>query len=110
MTAGIVADAVEAAGRVKRAGPHLRAFKHAVSDFMRVLAAVPDDRATALGGDDGRVLQSLGEDVIACLEDRIAEEGATADARLLASWVYEIRRLLEEVNRFSHHYAIARPV
>ncbi len=43
----------------------------------------------------GRVMQSLGEDVVNRIEERVDDES---------------RRLLEEVSRWREHYAIARHV
>jgi hypothetical protein len=105
----ILADAVAAAGRVRDAH-RFRPFKHAVSDFIRVLGAVPDEGGSAISGDGGHILQSLGEDVIDCIEQRAADTTHASDAQGLVSSVYEIRRLLEEVNRFRQHYATARHV
>ena len=107
MTAGIVTDAIDTAGRVRDAG-HLRPFRHAVSDFVRVLGAVPDESADTVSNDDVRVLMGLGEDVIDRIETRVADIPSAADAQTLVSAVYEIRRLLEEVSQWRRHYAIAR--
>jgi len=107
--AGFVTDAVETAGRVRDAR-HFRAFKHAVSDFIRVLGSMPDEGPNRISSDGARLLQSLGEDVIDCIEERVADAAHAADAQVLVGSVYEIRRLLEEVNRFRQHYTIARHV
>jgi hypothetical protein len=109
MTAGIVADAVDAAGRVRDAG-HLRPFKRAVSDFVRVLGAVPDEGADTVSNDDVRVLLGLGQDVIDRIEARVTDTSSAADAQTLVRAVYEIRRLLEEVSQWRRHYATARHV
>jgi len=109
VTAGLVAGAVEAAGRVRDAG-HFRAFKHAVSDFIRALGSVPDEGPGQISGEGGQVLQSLGDDVIDLIEQRITDTANAADAQKLAGSVYEIRRLLEEVNRWRQHYTVARHV
>ena len=109
MSASLVTQAVEAGGRVRDAGSS-RAFKHAVNDFVRVLGLVPDEGAGALSSDDGHLLQSIGDHVIETIEERVAGALDRGDRQLLVESVYEIRRLLEEVNRFRHHYAIARHV
>ena len=109
MSPGIVAQAVDAAARARDAR-HLRAFKHAVSDFIRAIGSVPDEGAGTVSPDNGRMLQSLGQDVIDLIEERVADAESGGDAQALVSAVYEIRRLLEEVNRFRQHYATARPV
>lgn len=109
MSARIVADAVAAAGQVRDAR-HFRQFRHAVSEFIRVLGSVPDEGPGQISSDGAHVLQSLGEDVIDCIEQRAADIAHAADAQLLVGSVYEIRRLLEEVNHWQQHYTIARHV
>jgi hypothetical protein len=109
MSATIVADAVETAGRVRDA-QHFRAFRHAVSDFIRVLGSVPDAGPSQISSDGARLLQSLGEDVIDYIEQRAEDTAHAADAQVLVGSVYEIRRLLEGIYRFRQHYAIARHV
>lgn len=109
MTNRIVADAAQAAFRVRDAG-HLKGFRRAVDDFVRVLASVPDERAGSVSADGARALQTLGEDVIDRIEERIADIDHAADAQELAGDVYEIRRLLEAANTWRQHYAIARHV
>jgi hypothetical protein len=108
VTPGIVAQAVEAAARVRDAG-HARTFRHAVAGFIRVIGSVPDEGVGAISAEGERTLLSLGQDVIERIEERVADAPG-GDARELVSAVYEIRRLLEEADRFMHHYAIARPV
>jgi len=93
-----------------RDAQRFRPFKHAVSDFIRVLGAVPDEGGSTISGDGGHILQSLGEDVIDYIEQRVTDTRHASDAQALVSSVYEIRRLLEEVNRFRQHYATARHV
>jgi hypothetical protein len=109
MTTSLVADAVEMAGRARDAAG-LRPFRHAVSDFIRVLGSVPDEGADTVSNDEVRVLQTLGENVIDAIEARVPDIANAADAQALVSSVYEIRRLLEEVTHWRRHYAIARHV
>lgn len=109
MSPSLVAAAIDAAGRVRDA-EHLRPFKHAVGDFVQLLGAVPDEPAGTVSSDEARVLQSLGQDVIDHIEERIPDIASATDAQMLASSVYEIRRLLEEVTRWRRHYTIARHV
>ena len=109
MSAAFVADVVTSAGRVRDAR-HFREFRHALSDFIRLLGSAPDDGPDALTSDGAHILQSLGDDVIDCIEQRIIDTANAADAQKLAGSVYEIRRLLEEVNRWRQHYTIARHV
>jgi len=109
MTNRIVADAAQAAFRVRDAA-HPRAFRHAVDGFVQVLATVPDESAGAVSADGIRTLQTLGQDVIDRIEERVAGMGKSGDAQELVGDVYEIRRLLEEAGRWRQHYAIARHV
>jgi hypothetical protein len=109
MSNSLVASAVEMAGRVRDAAHH-RQFRHAVSEFVRVLGTVPDEGADTVSSDDARVLQALGQDVIDYIEEHVPDIASAADAQALVSSVYEIRRLLEEVGRWRRHYAIARHV
>jgi len=109
MTSHLVADAAQAASRA-RGAEHLRTFRHAVTEFVRVLASVPDESAGAISAEGLRTLQVLGEDMIDCIEERVTDIGGTPDAQELVSDVYEIRRLLEQANRWRQHYAIARSV
>jgi len=107
MSSRLVADAVDMASRVRDAGRY-RQFKHAVSEFVRVLGTVPDEGTVS--SDEVRVLQALGQDVIDHIEERVPDIASAADAQALVGSVYEIRRLLEEVSRRRRHYAIARHV
>ena len=109
MNPDVVAGAIDAAARVRDAG-HLRAFKHAVNDFVGLLATVPDESAGSATTGGVRALQSLAEDVIDRIEERVVDIPHASDAQELVSSVYEIRRLLEEVSRWQQHYAIARHV
>ena len=109
MSSSLVADAVEKAGRVHDAGHH-RQFRHAVSEFVRVLGTVPDEGANTVSNDEVRVLRTLGDNVIDSIEARVPDIASAADAQALVSSVYEIRRLLEEVHQWRRHYAIARHV
>ena len=106
----LVAGAAQTASRIRDAA-HFRPFRHAVDDFIRVLGSVPDRPAGTLTSDDLRTIELLGNDVIDRIEDRVDGLKSAADAQELVKAVYEIRRLLEEANRFRQHYfATARPV
>ena len=109
MSAHQILDAVEAATHVRDARTS-RAFTHAVSDFIRLVGDVPDESGPGLSAEDAHLIQSLGDDVIDRIEKHVSEAAGLAQAQSLVSAVYEIRRLLEEVNHARQHYAIARPV
>jgi hypothetical protein len=109
MSSVLVADAVDMASRVRDA-EHFRPFRQAVSEFVRVLGTVPDEGTGTISSDEARILQALSQDVIDYIEERVCCTPSAADAQALVSSVYEIRRLLEEVNLRRRHYAIARHV
>ena len=107
MSANPIVDAIDAASLVKDARTP-RAFTHAVGEFIRVVGAVPDEYGPTLSAGAARTIQSLGDDVIDRIEERVSSADGSAQAQSLVSAVYEIRRLLEEVNRTRHHYTVAR--
>ena len=80
-------------------------FETAVRDFVRLLATVPDYPAKDFSVDTVGSLKTLSEDVITNIETRIsANADPGADQQQLASGVYEIRRLLEEIQHWRRHY------
>ncbi len=101
--------AARAAAQVRDADS-VRTCIHAAAAFIDVLATVPDEAAGALSAGDTRTLERLAEEVIDSIEARIARTSREKDAQTLASEVYEIRRQLEEVNRWRRHYAQMRSV
>ena len=109
MSARLVADAVTAA-RQARDAQTAHALRHAVGDFIGIIGAVPDEQAHSLSAGDTRLLQSLGQDVIDGIEEHVASSANDARAQSLVISIYEIRRLLEEVDRWHRHYSVARHV
>ena len=109
MSANPILDAVDAASLVRDARTQ-RAFAHAVREFIRAVGAVPDECGPTLSAGAARTIQSLGDDVIDHIEEHVSEANGSGQERSLVSAVYEIRRLLEEINHTRHHYAIARSV
>ena len=109
MSAHQIFDAVEAASRVRYAHTP-RELTHAVSDFIRFIGEVPDESGPGLAADDARLIQSLGDEVIDRIEKNVSAAIVPAQAQPLVSAVYEIRRLLEQVNHAREHYAPARSV
>jgi len=105
----LVALAAQAAARVRDAGS-VRTSVHAAAAFIDLLGTVPDEAADALSAGDAVTLQQLAEQVIDSIEARIAGTSRAKDAQTLASDVYEIRRQLEEVNRWRRHYSLKRSV
>lgn len=109
MRSSLITEAVGTATRV-RGADGTRVLRHAVSEFIRVLGSVPDEPAHSLSNADVHTIQLLGEDVIRVIEERVGDEAQFAEAQSLVSAVYEIRRLLEEANRWHGHYAGTRRI
>jgi hypothetical protein len=108
MRAGILPRAVEAAARVRDA-QRLRSFEHAASDFARLLGTVPDYAPHDLSDTEVTALHRLAEGVIERIETRLDSQADPAGhQQALASTVYEIGRLLEEVNSWRQHYSGGR--
>lgn len=109
MSTRLIADILEAVARVRTAAT-MRALRHGVNDFIRVLGSIPDEPAGSLSADQVHVIQSLGDDVIDRIEARVDGIAGVAQALPLVSNVYEIRRLLGDVRRWHLHYPMVRPV
>jgi hypothetical protein len=108
MGAGILPQAVEVAARVRDA-QRLRGFEHAAADFVRLLGTVPDCAPHELSETEVTALHRLAEGVIERIETRLdSRVDAPGHQQALASTVYEIRRLLEEVDTWRQHYAAGR--
>ncbi len=104
MDTDLVAKAVSVATRLRKAN-QMRAFEHAASEFARLLETIPDCAAAELSSTDIVTVQRLAEEVIDQIETRLAS-GSCPSVRQqsLASTVYEISRLLEEVHTWRLHY------
>ena len=107
MSTSIVASVVGTASGVRDAHTG-RALNHAVNEFIRVLGSVPDEPVDAVSLDDAKLIQSLGDSVIERIEGHVEDTRNASQAQALVSAIYEIRRLLEEVNRWKQHYTTAR--
>ena len=108
MPADIMFQAVEAAARVHDAHWR-RPFEHAAAEFVRLLGSVPDGAAHEVSDAEVGALQTLAEGVIGRIEARIdADADPAAIQQSLAGTVYEIRRLLEEVDTWRRHYGMGR--
>jgi hypothetical protein len=109
MTTDLVAEGVDILTRLREAH-RLHAFEHAVGAFTRLLGRVPDGAPGEISAEQVGVLQTLSEEVIDRIEERA--DGATirgTHEQALISRVYEIRRLLEEINQWRQHVVLARP-
>ena len=107
MSTRLIAEILEAIARV-RAAHSTHALRQAVNDFIRVLGSIPDEPAGSFSADQVHVIQSLGDNVIDRIEERV-DAASTTQALPLIGDIYEIRRLLQEVRRWHLHYAMARP-
>ena len=108
MHTDLVPRAVGVATRLRKAH-QLRAFEHAASEFVRLLGTVPDCAADEVSNIEIMALQRVAEGVIGQIETRLASGLAPAvKQQALASTVYEISRLLEEVHTWRRHYHMRR--
>jgi hypothetical protein len=89
-----------------RQARHHRALEYEAAAFTRLLATVPDHHAPgALGMDAIARLRELAESVIVEIERCVRSRQSSDAAQVhLVSWVYDIRRELEEIDRWSRHY------
>jgi hypothetical protein len=82
-----------------------RKFLTSVRAVIDALALVPDYAPPALSHGDLDTLQTLGERAIAAIELRLAREEAQGSSQVeLARAVYDLRRELEELDRWRKHY------
>ena len=102
MIAGVTTDVFEAAARARDARTD-RALRQAVDHFVRAMSFVPDAAPGALSTEDVRKIRATAESVIGLIEARV-ERIPLASAQRLVSAVYEIQRLLEELDRWQRHF------
>ena len=100
----LVAKAAELADIVLATEPS-HAFAKAVGNFVQALATVPDYPSATFSDDAVARLLSLSEQVIEQIEQRINTEkdGAPVQQDIVGA-VYEIRRVLENIDRWRRHY------
>ena len=104
METDVIASAVELSEAIRGAGRQ-HSFDKTVAGFVQLLATVPDYPATEFSQDGIGTLKATAEAVIISIEARIEKgEGSATDERHMAEGVYEIRRLLEEIDRWRRHY------
>ncbi len=108
MSTQLIADLTAAAARVFDART-TRALRRAVIGYERVLGGIPDEPANSVSAGQARAIGALTEDVIDLIEARVADTADDRQAQPLATAVYELRRLLEEIGTWRHHYMVARP-
>ena len=104
MEPDVMAKAVEFAETI-RTTRHGHAFEKAVEGFVRLLATVPDFPPAAFSDDAVGSLQSLSEQVIARIEQRVdtQQDSASVQQDIVES-VYDIRRALEDIDRWRRHF------
>jgi hypothetical protein len=82
-----------------------RSFRKRIRDFVDELARVPDHTATEFSPLEIEQLSSKAEHVIAAIERQIEDAGADGGARQdLNEAIDDVRRQLEEINRWRRHY------
>ena len=103
---------VEASQAAQLLGPSTfaRTLIKAVRRILNALARVPDRQSDAFFDEDIQRLQAIGESAIAAIEHRLDAGHDRASVRLeMAEAVYAIRRELEEITRWRHHYLASVP-
>ncbi len=104
MEADVIAKATELA-ETARTTKHSHAFEKAVEGFARLLATVPDFPPAAFSDNAVGSLQELSEQVIAHIEERVnTKQDSASVQRDIVEAVYEIRRMLEDIDRWRRHY------
>ena len=103
MEADVIAKATEFA-ETARTTKHSHAFEKAVEGFARLLATVPDFPPAAFSDNAVGSLQELSEQVIAHIEERVnTKQDSASVQRDIVEAVYEIRRVLENIDRWRRH-------
>jgi len=104
MPGDMVSQAIEAAHAIGHAHGGRR-FAAAVGQFAETLASVPDYTPADVPSGTIPLLKALAEDVIVQIERRIdAGRDRAVVQRDLAESVYDVRRGLEEIDRWQRHY------
>ena len=104
MEADVTAKATELAETI-RTTKHGHAFEKAVEGFVRVLATVPDCSPAVFSDDAVGLLLGVSEQVIAQIEQRIDTQQDSASVQQdIVEAVYEIRRVLEDIDLGRRHY------
>jgi hypothetical protein len=103
VTAGVAATVLDAAARVSSARSE-RALRQAVDRFVGGLSLLPDARPGALDRDEIRKIRAAAELVVAHIEE-LLDTIQGMSAQRLVSAIYEIRRLLEELDRWERHFS-----
>ena len=103
MESSIVERAV-ASYEVVRAATRRFAFEKGVDAFARILADIPARPPENFSDEDFRLLKTVAEGVIECIEQRVdTQKDPGADQLRLVKALYEIRRDVEVVDRWHRH-------
>jgi hypothetical protein len=106
---GTVAYAADIVARLHGARGQ-RAFDHAADEFIQLIGRVPDAAPHEISSEGIGRLQALAEQVIDRIEERAtASADRPATTQALIGRVYEIRRLLEEVDVWRRHDLTVKP-
>ncbi len=100
----IVTVASEAAQALSQAAPG-RIFMKSIMKIVDALSRVPDYSHAAFSSQEIAQLQLAAEQTIAAVELRIETGDDNGTVQLeLARAIYELRRELEDINRWREHY------
>jgi len=109
VTADAIAKAIDVFTHVRDAVSR-QSFEHAVSQFEQLLGRVPDAAPADISVEEIGVLQTFSEEVIERIEARVERAAVSGPhEQMLISRLYEIRRLLEEIDSWQRHVATRRP-
>jgi hypothetical protein len=101
----VVTRAVAVSDTIRHA-TRRKAFGTSVNAFTQLLVTVPDYAPRGWSADSIARLGALAEDVISRIEQRVGTGDDSSAVQLdLVEAVYEIRRALEEIDRWRRHYA-----
>ena len=82
-----------------------RSFMKSITKIVDALSRVPDCSSTAFSSQDIARLQLAAEQAIAAIEVRIETGDDNGTVQLeMARAIYELRRELEEIDRWRQHY------
>ncbi len=81
-----------------------RPFLKAVRAFTAVLDDVPNSAVSEWSPQTLAALRTAAEAVVDAIEQQIADAEAGSFQRELAAAVYEVRRSLEEIDKWERHY------
>jgi hypothetical protein len=86
---------------VVRAATRRHAFENGVEEFARILADIPIRPPDNFSDEDFRLLKTVAEGVIECIEQRVdTQKDPGADQLRLVKAVYEIRREVEVIEQW----------